>query len=132
MKAYDFSIEYVQTDHFGHADVLSRLINAQQSAEEDTVVASITLERDIQYSLVSAISSIHPLTHIDIARATQESDILKCVIHYLQNGWLHKNQINDELAPFFGRQESLSTSGDCLMFGKYATDSTRTTLASAA
>lgn len=86
LKAYDFSIEYVQTDQFGHADILSRLINTHSNEEEDTVVASITLEEDIRSALVAIISSL-PLSHDDIIRETNKSEVLQQVIKYQQSGW---------------------------------------------
>jgi len=42
LLTYDFQIQYIKTTEFGHADILSRLINQQYKPEEkETVIASI-------------------------------------------------------------------------------------------
>ncbi|XP_055605784.1 uncharacterized protein K02A2.6-like [Uranotaenia lowii] len=47
MLLYEFRIEYISTDHFGHADILSRLINSHIKPDEDYVIASIEIEKVI-------------------------------------------------------------------------------------
>jgi len=42
---YDFSINYISTDSFGHADVLSRLINRHVRPDEEMVIANLTYEK---------------------------------------------------------------------------------------
>ncbi|KAA3677759.1 uncharacterized protein DEA37_0005046 [Paragonimus westermani] len=50
---YDFVLKYVQTERFGHADVLSRL-NAHKSINhpsEDVVISSVEVDADVKYVL---------------------------------------------------------------------------------
>ena len=44
LTGYDFEIEYINTDAFGQADALSRLINSVPSPEEDRVIAIANAE----------------------------------------------------------------------------------------
>lgn len=115
--AYDFTIEYVKTDDFGHADILSRLIATHTLDQEDTVVASVSLERDICSTFFTAISTL-PLTHADMIRETKKSSTLQRVIDHLANGWPNKRDTDPEIAPYCARQSSLSVANQCLMFGE--------------
>lgn len=117
LKAYDFSIEYVQTDHFGHADILSRLIDSHTSKDEEIVIASVILEEDVRSILNVAIDSL-PLTYADIVRETQKCPTLQRVITYLTNGWPSRDEISNEVAPFLARHSSLSVKDQCLLFGE--------------
>lgn len=53
---YDFTIEHVPTEKFGHADVLSRLINNHAKPDEDYVIACLTLDEDLR-SVVNDVAS---------------------------------------------------------------------------
>ncbi|XP_058170027.1 uncharacterized protein K02A2.6-like [Anopheles ziemanni] len=46
LQLYDFSIEYVKTDQFGNADVLSRLIREHAKPDPEYIIASAELEED--------------------------------------------------------------------------------------
>ncbi|XP_058120128.1 uncharacterized protein K02A2.6-like [Anopheles ziemanni] len=45
---YDFDLEYVPSDKFGNADVLSRLIAKHEKPEDEYVIASIEMEKDLR------------------------------------------------------------------------------------
>ena len=55
---YDFQIEYVATDKFGCADILSRLIAQQTREDEDFVIAALHLEEDLEEVLSSSVTSL--------------------------------------------------------------------------
>lgn len=41
LLSYNFKIEYIKTNEFGHADVLSRLISHQHRPKEDFIIVSV-------------------------------------------------------------------------------------------
>lgn len=115
LKAYDFDIKYINTTEFGHADILSRLINTNTPTIEDTVIATIKLEADIKSVLTTAIDNL-PVKFNQIVKATSTSTILQQVISFIQTGWPHNINDNSELCKFFARRDALSTAQGCLMF----------------
>ncbi|XP_055589909.1 uncharacterized protein K02A2.6-like [Uranotaenia lowii] len=58
---HDFSITYINTDSFGYADILSRLINKHTRPNEDYVIASIELE-DSMNEIVKQSLEFLPIT----------------------------------------------------------------------
>ncbi|XP_035900492.1 uncharacterized protein K02A2.6-like [Anopheles stephensi] len=114
---YDFTIEYVATDKFGNADILSRLMNRHEKPEEDYVIASIQLEDDMNHLVTSATQAL-PLNFKDLERGTQTDSMLRKVFQFVQNGWPMGEEKSVELKQFFVRREALSTVGNCLLFGE--------------
>ncbi|XP_062538985.1 uncharacterized protein K02A2.6-like [Armigeres subalbatus] len=115
---YDFAIEYVPTEKFGNADVLSRLIDNHAKPEEDYVIASIILEEDMR-SVINDASDFLPLSFKVVGNDTHSDPKLRKVYRYLQDGWPQRSQIADPvIARFYGCQESLSTVEGCIMFGE--------------
>ncbi|XP_055623717.1 uncharacterized protein K02A2.6-like [Toxorhynchites rutilus septentrionalis] len=99
---YDFEIEYVSTEKFGNADLLSRLIDQHIKPEEDYVIASLNLEEDIRV----------------VAQSTQADPLLRQVHRYVQNGWPQSTLDGSELRRFQSRQESLSVVDGCILFAE--------------
>ncbi|XP_055543004.1 uncharacterized protein K02A2.6-like [Wyeomyia smithii] len=99
---YDFEIEYVSTEKFGNADVLSRLINQHVKSEEDYVIASLVVEEDLRI----------------VAQSTQADPLLRQVHRYVQKGWPQSQLEGSELRQFQSRQESLSVVDGCILFAE--------------
>ncbi|XP_053681612.1 uncharacterized protein K02A2.6-like [Sabethes cyaneus] len=74
---YDFTIEYVATEKFGHVDVLSRLINQHVRLDENYVIAAVTLEKDVG----------------EVQHGTRSNPILSKVVQYIHQGWPAKQAI---------------------------------------
>ncbi|XP_055543306.1 uncharacterized protein K02A2.6-like [Wyeomyia smithii] len=120
MLLYDFSIEYTATDHFGHADILSRLINSHIKPDEEYVIASIELE-SIICSIVSEFVGFLPVTYRMIAEETAKDDTLQKVKTYIKNGWPQsKSEIvgSPEIQQFFSRRDALSLAQKCLLYAE--------------
>ncbi|XP_062708139.1 uncharacterized protein K02A2.6-like [Aedes albopictus] len=116
---YDFDIVYVNTEKFGNADVLSRLINQHVKPEEDFVVASVITENDVRSIALDAVDAL-PLHFRAIQQATRSDPVLSKVYRYIQQGWPNsKTAIQDrEVQRFFDRSDSLSTVQGCVMFAE--------------
>ncbi|XP_058465077.1 uncharacterized protein K02A2.6-like [Malaya genurostris] len=114
---YDFTIEYVPTDKFGNADVLSRLINRHARPDEDYVIASIILEQDVRSVAVDTVDAL-PLTFRNVARSTQADPVLRKVYRFITDGWPQTKAIDPELKRFQVRQESLTTVDGCILFAE--------------
>ncbi|XP_058828493.1 uncharacterized protein K02A2.6-like [Topomyia yanbarensis] len=101
---YDFTIEYVATNKFGNADILSRLINRHVKPEEDYVIAAISLENDVR----------------DVQQGTRTDPVLGKAFRFVQEGWpkILPSEADRELVRFFNRRESLTTVQGCILFGE--------------
>lgn len=112
---YDFHIDYVKTDDFGNADVLSRLIDEhRQQTDDEMVIASVDCHVE---SILSAQCNSLPITSAEIAEETSKDDILMEVMTHLQRGWPKKISTG-YLKPYFDRQVSLSCVNRCLVSGE--------------
>ncbi|XP_065095623.1 uncharacterized protein K02A2.6-like [Ochlerotatus camptorhynchus] len=60
LLSYDFDIEYVSTEKFGNADLLSRLINQHVKPKEDYVIASLNLEEDLRSKSIATSKTAGP------------------------------------------------------------------------
>ncbi|XP_062538974.1 uncharacterized protein K02A2.6-like [Armigeres subalbatus] len=116
---YDFEIYYVSTDSFGHADVLSRLINNHVRPEEDYVIASLELEHNVR-TIINETLQTFPLSFKLIQGATRSDSCIQQVIRYVNENWPSKKEtITDPgIQQFFLRRECLSVVDGCLMYGE--------------
>ena len=118
LLAYDFRIEYVNTDSFGKADVLSRLITEFPRENEDRVIAVVREEEDdVEFSLHESVRSL-PVNVRDVQRATLEDKLLQRVKKCLEEKWPEAKKVDSELMPFFQKRESIAVVKQCLMIGE--------------
>ncbi|XP_058449173.1 uncharacterized protein K02A2.6-like [Malaya genurostris] len=74
LLGFDFKVEYIPTDQFGHADVLSRLINNHAKPDEECVIASICIEEDMNTTLGDTFQNL-PVTFEMVHSATNKDKI---------------------------------------------------------
>ncbi|XP_040157579.1 uncharacterized protein K02A2.6-like [Anopheles arabiensis] len=117
LQLYDFEMEYIQSDKFGNADVLSRLIQNHAKPEPEYVIASASLEEDLEAVVINAISSF-PLTFRDVEIKTQSDPVLRQVYTHIKKGWPTNVSYGSELARYHDRRESLSAVNNCILFGE--------------
>ncbi|RLU20774.1 hypothetical protein DMN91_007388 [Ooceraea biroi] len=118
LLAYDFTIQYVNTDNFGYADVLSRLIATYSPAVEDTVIAAIRMVGDEQcYAIDSA--NMLPIHFKDIQAATRACSVLRTLTGYISRGWppSRKAIVNSEVGQFYDQCGGLMIIQDCIFLG---------------
>ncbi|XP_055585498.1 uncharacterized protein K02A2.6-like [Uranotaenia lowii] len=113
---YDFEIQYISTNEFGCADMLSRLIDSSIRPEEDYVIAAIALEEDMVSILQTSIDAV-PVSFKALRDASSKCNTLKQVIRHINEGWPASSQlVSEPVKPFFQRRESLSVINGCVMF----------------
>ncbi|EYC24344.1 hypothetical protein Y032_0014g2450 [Ancylostoma ceylanicum] len=113
LLGYDFDIEYVNTTKFGQADGLSRLMRKHQVENEDIVIASV--ENDVCTLLKECMRRL-PVTVDDVESYTRTDPVLRKVISCVKSGKWPK--VNQKLAHFHNRRETLSVVGSCVMSGE--------------
>uniref|UniRef100_A0A5S6QGC4 RNA-directed DNA polymerase n=1 Tax=Trichuris muris TaxID=70415 RepID=A0A5S6QGC4_TRIMR len=113
LLAYDFSIRYRSSTHFGCADSLSRLLSNRQPSNEDAVIASV--DADVQRVFIDAVSAL-PMTAETIRAETSKDPLLKEIMSFMQRGWPQEKA--GQIQQFFNRRDSLSVSGGCLLSGE--------------
>ena len=107
LAAYNYRIEYRRSDLHGNADALSRLVKDTDSMEEPDQA-----EEEPVFSFVEEL----PLTAQEIKEETRRDRTLGKVSEYVMSGW--RDDITDDLQPFFTRREELSVEDGCLLWGR--------------
>lgn len=91
---YEIKMEFIKTDKFGHADVLSRLMESRQLSDETLVIASVSLmEQEIERILVDAIRML-PVEMVQ--KASEDELVLSNVMQYLRTSWPTKIENEEE------------------------------------
>ncbi|XP_055632846.1 uncharacterized protein K02A2.6-like [Toxorhynchites rutilus septentrionalis] len=117
LLSYDFSIKYIQSDKFGNADVLSRLIDQHTKPDEDVIIACTTLEEDLRSVAIDSTNQL-PLSSM-VEKATACDPLLRKVHRFIREGWpKSRSEVKDwKMSRFFDRQEALSVVQGSIMFG---------------
>uniref|UniRef100_W6NQT5 RNA-directed DNA polymerase n=1 Tax=Haemonchus contortus TaxID=6289 RepID=W6NQT5_HAECO len=112
LLAYNFDIEYRNTNNFEQADAFSCLIATQSPPEEEDIIAKIA--RDINAIFHENVNRL-PVTAKDVARATAEDDTLRQVLeHIAHNNWPKKP--SSAIASYAHLRNDPSTQQGCLLF----------------
>ncbi|XP_055522952.1 uncharacterized protein K02A2.6-like [Wyeomyia smithii] len=116
---YDFDIRHVSTDNFGHADILSRLINRHIQPQEEFVIATMELEQVVKNVASEALTAL-PLSFQQIVAATADDDNLRQVIQFIKNGWPSKKieSADSQILQFYQRRDAFSIVEGCIMYGE--------------
>ncbi|XP_038106927.1 uncharacterized protein K02A2.6-like [Culex quinquefasciatus] len=116
---YDFAIQYIRTESFGYADVLSRLINTHIRPNEEYVIAAVELEDCMQDIVKQSLAHL-PITFKMVQGGTKADPVLKQVIQFVQTGWpTNRTDLTDQhVQQFHQRRDSLSLVSNCLMYGE--------------
>lgn len=108
LLAYDFDMQYVNTNSFGYVDVLSRLMQRfPNETKEDYVIAKVEADTS---SYVKTITSRLPINDKELAQSTNEDHSLQKLLKMMRNGWPEsKKAITDvDLQPYWEHRASLS------------------------
>ncbi|XP_062715677.1 uncharacterized protein K02A2.6-like [Aedes albopictus] len=117
MLNYDFEIQYVSTNDFGCADLLSRLINRTNQPEEEYVIAAVNLEEDLSSILSDAAEKV-PVSFAALRKATSTNTTLQTVSKHIREGWPNcSKDLPIAVQPYYHRRESLTIVDGCIMFG---------------
>lgn len=106
LLAYDCDISFISSTSFSYADVLSRLIDKNNSEAEDYVIAAVQFENEIKTILQNNLQSL-PLTNKMIKYESSRDDVLRLLLQYLENGWPTEIK-SQELKTFYNRKDNLS------------------------
>ena len=117
LLAYDFEIRYTSTHEFGHADILSRLINKTSKPDEDYIIASTRLENEV-LQIVKDVTNNFPIHFKSIQDATAQCPVLSKVCKFVKsNNWpLSSKELTGEVAQFFKHKDNLTLISNCLLF----------------
>lgn len=116
LLGYDFNIEHISTTKFGHADVLSRLMQRDSINNEEYVIASVSaMEAEIHHVLADAVRAL-PLTSEMISKATADDAILLKVRAYMRTSW--PDTLTEDIQTYYNRREALAEIGGCIILSE--------------
>ncbi|XP_055681836.1 uncharacterized protein K02A2.6-like [Lutzomyia longipalpis] len=117
LLGYDFTIKYTSTTSFGHADVLSRLINNHRQPDDEVIIAQI-LDEEYDNVVVQEVTTQLPVNFQMIKDATAASRDLQLLIGYIKGGWppSQKSIKSREVARYFKIRDALSIIKDCVFY----------------
>ncbi|XP_055714762.1 uncharacterized protein K02A2.6-like [Phlebotomus papatasi] len=118
LLGYHFNIQYLSTDNFGHADILSRLISGNRQQDDEIIIAQISLEEALDNHTVQDAVSQLPVKFEMIKQATESSPTLQEVSGYIKGGWpaSPKNITSREVQSFYKVRDALSLMQNCVFY----------------
>ena len=88
---YDFQIQYLSTNKIGHADGLSRLIPRTSETFEDTIIAALRSENEVENTLNNTIKellvSLKEKKRIDFIRLIRY--LLRGMLLWVKEGYIY-------------------------------------------
>lgn len=119
LLAYEFNIKYIDTKHFGYADMMSRLIASHSKPDEDIVIAAIQTDEEVQCFAMDTARAL-PIKFDDILRAQQDCPIHRTIAGYIENGWpdSKKHIEKEEIAQFFTQRDEFNLLQGCVFKGE--------------
>lgn len=120
---YDFDIEYVNSEKFGQADALSRLIRDVKQdvidADLEEIVAALQeTDTELQQIVNESVQFLPSTARQELQSATFSDGILAEVIDRLQNGWLKSDVTDKELMPYYRRRDYLAIVDNTLVLNE--------------
>ena len=109
LRVFDFEIKYVNTNDFGQADALSRLIQNTPQPDEDLVIAKIrSSEAAVNQCFEDKIRRL-PVTAQHVQEHTLKDKSLQHVMKYIRVGWPEqRKRVPEELRAYWERRMCLS------------------------
>lgn len=112
---YDYKIEYISTNEFGYADVLSRLIGKHHNCNEEYIIASVNTNDELSQIIVNQIQKL-PVTFNMIDTESKKYKPFRKIKNYLQSSW--PTSLKDpEIKPYYSLRNAISSHENCLLFG---------------
>ena len=114
LMRFDYDVVHVPGKYLYTADMLSRS-PLQNSPDENTLAQ----QQEVEY-FIQAVTSHLPAseTRLNTYRQGQADDAtVSKVITYCQSGWPHKNQISEDLRPYWAIRGELSLYDNLLLYG---------------
>lgn len=84
-------MEFKNTAELDIADTLSRLINNQDSPNEELVIAAVIAKAEVSAIFTNAFENL-PFTSEEVRKHTCEDPVLKKICSYLKSGWPAKTE----------------------------------------
>ncbi|CAD6196084.1 unnamed protein product [Caenorhabditis auriculariae] len=107
LLGYNFHIEYVNTDKFGQADALSRMIQHQEALQQDDFVIA-KVEVEVQEVLRSSIRRL-PLTNADVQTATRQDKDLQHLMKFAVSWSANESSFPRPYSEKFSKNSTLHT-----------------------
>ena len=106
LQQYAFVVEYKPGGDNCMADMLSRTPTAMSSTSEVDVCTVMSIFGDSRVSVISEQELVNETS----------SDVILCqIIKFVQDGWLNKDELNDECKPYYSERDVLSVLNGCLV-----------------